>query len=90
MKIYLFPCYFEEEYWQMRALVYTNDYLFLYEIEPEDRNLYTRFGVKFITQPREGLLDVRCTNSVKEHLTYEQGILSGLADYLASRKGEEP
>jgi hypothetical protein len=90
MNIYLFSCYFEDDYWQMRALVYTNEYLFLYEVEPQDRRLFTRFGIKFITQPKEGFLDIRCSNSIKEHLTYEQAILTGLVEYLVSEKGGLP
>ena len=88
MDIYYFTCYFEEDHYQMRTLVYTNEYLFLYEVEPEDRRLYSRFGIKFITQPIEGFLDIRCSNSVKEHLPYEQAIFNGLTEYLATRKGE--
>jgi hypothetical protein len=90
MNIYNFSCYFENDYWQMRALVYTNEYLFLYEVEPVDRKLYSRFGIKFITQPKEGFLDIRCSNSVKEHLAYEQAILVGLMEYLASKRGNVP
>jgi len=86
MNIYYFSCYFEEDYWQMRAVVYTNEYLFLYEVEPEDRKLYARFGIKFITQPKEGFLDIRCSNSVKEHLPYEKAILIGLVEWLVSQK----
>ena len=85
MNIYYFSCYFEEAHMQMRALVYTNEYLFLYEVEPEDRKLFSRFGIKFITQPKEGSLDIRCTNPVKEHLLYELAVITGLADYLASQ-----
>lgn len=90
MNIYNFSCYFENDYWQMRALVYTNEYLFLYEVEPVDRQLYSRFGIKFITQPKEGFLDIRCSNSVREHLDYEQAILAGLMEYLASQRGNVP
>jgi len=86
MNIYYFSCYFEEDYWEMKAFVYTNEYLCLYEVEPEDRRLLTRFGIKFVTQPREGLLDIRCSIPVKEHLSYEGAILAGLADYLTFRK----
>lgn len=70
----------------MRVLVYTNEYLSLYEVEPEDRRLYTRFGIKFITQPKEAFLDIRCSNSIKEHRTYEQAVLIALAEFLVSRK----
>ena len=89
MIIYNFSCFFEDDYWQMRALVYTNEYLFLYEVEPEDRRLLTRFGIKFITQPKEAFLDIRCSNSLKDHRAYEQAILTGLAEYLVSQKRDQ-
>lgn len=90
MNIYYFSSYFEEDYFEMKAFVYTNEYLCLYEVEPEDRKLLTRFGIKFITQPKEGFLDIRCSNSVKEHRSYEQAILTGLVEYLATRKSDLP
>lgn len=86
MNSYYFSCNFENENWQMRALIYMNDYLFLYEVEPEDRMLCTRFGVKFITQPKEGFLDMRCSNSVKDHFQYEQAVVAGLERYLVARR----
>lgn len=88
MIIYNFSCFFEDDFWQMRALVYTNEYLFLYEVEPEDRRLYTRFGIKFITQPKEAFLEIRCSNSLKEHFVYEQAILAALGKFLVSRKSD--
>lgn len=84
MHIYHFSCYFENDRWQLKASAYNNEYLLLYEVEPEDRGLYSRFGIKFITQPKEGLLDIRCSNPVKEHRSYEQAILIGLIEYLVS------
>jgi hypothetical protein len=69
----------------MRALIYANEYLNLYEVEAEDRKLFARFGVKFITQPRQGLLDVRCSNPIREHHQYEQAVLIGLKEYLSSK-----
>lgn len=88
MVIHNFSCYFEDDYWQMKALTYTNEYLLLYEVEPEDRRLYSRFGIKFVTQPKESFLDIRCSNPVKEHRAYEQAILVGLMEHLARRRRE--
>jgi hypothetical protein len=85
MNSYHFSCYFEEDLWQMRAIVYKNEYMYLYEVEPEDRKLFARFGVKFITQPKEGFSDIRCSNPVKDHSQYEAAILTGLEQFLVSR-----
>jgi len=68
----------------MRAVVYSNDYLFLYEIEPEDRMLYERFGVKFVTQPRDSFDEIRCTNTVPDHFHYELALLHSLRKHLVS------
>lgn len=81
-----FLCHFEENDWRMRALIHANDYLLLYEIEPEDKMLLARFGIKFITQPRKGSLDVRCSNQVLEHRQYEQAVLTGLKEYLVAKR----
>ncbi len=66
----------------MRAVVHGNEYLMLYEVEPEDRMLFARFGVKFVTQPGKGSLGIRCSKPVQEHNQYEQAILTGLKKYL--------
>ena len=86
MNSYYFSCCFEETNWRFRALVYKNEYLFLFEVEPEDRMLYARFGIKFITQPRDGFFDIRCSNPVKEHAQYELALLAGLEQYLISQR----
>lgn len=84
MEIYYFPCHYEERDYPMKINKYSNDYLFLYEIEPEDRILNERFGVKFITQLRDSLLEMRCTNSITDHFQYELAIVHGLRQFLVS------
>ena len=82
MDHFYFSCHFEGRQWRLRAVIYANEYLFLYEVEPEDRLLRERYGIKFITQPKDGLLDVRCSNSLRQHEMYEQAILLALMEYL--------
>ena len=86
MNSYYFSCRFEQSDWRMRALVYKNEYLFLYEVEPEDPMLHARFGIKFVTQPRDGFFDIRCSNPVKAHADYEVALLAGLEQYLVSQR----
>ncbi|HEV9038748.1 MAG TPA: hypothetical protein VGQ51_19060 [Puia sp.] len=70
----------------MRALVYVNDFLYLYEIEPEDKKLKSLYGVKFITQQRVDFLDIRCHHPEKGHLDYECAIMAGLQQHLTSNR----
>lgn len=70
----------------MRALVYVNDFLLLYEIEPEDKHLQSLYGVKFVTQQRADSFDIRCHHPEKGHLDYECALLAGLRRYLSSNK----
>ncbi|HWB90306.1 MAG TPA: hypothetical protein VG605_00580 [Puia sp.] len=84
MNINYFTFHYEGKDWRMRTIIYANEYLFLYELEPEDRILYARFGVKFVTQPKNGFLDIRCSNAVNDHLQYEAAIMNGLKQYLVS------
>ncbi|HVU99052.1 MAG TPA: hypothetical protein VHE34_27710 [Puia sp.] len=85
MNTFYFFCNYEGRSWGMRATVYSNNYLFLYEIEPEDRMLNERFGVKFFTRPRDSFFEFRCTNAVKDQFHYELAILAGLRQYLHQR-----
>jgi len=84
MDVYYFSCRYEQLDWRMRAVVYSNDYLFLFEIEAEDRTLNERFGVKFLTQPRDSFLDIRCTNTIADHFRYELALLHSLRFFLLS------
>jgi|GEM_PF-1647614 len=86
MYIFYFSCDFEGIQWRMRALVYENDFLYLYEIEPEDRQLFGLFGVKFITQQRADFPDIRCHHPVKGHLDYECALIAGLQRHLQSNR----
>ena len=80
MKSINFLCHFEDTDYRLRAMVYTNEYLFLYETEPEDIRLLTRFGIKFFTQPKNSLLDIRSRNPNKEHVQYEAAIINALIE----------
>jgi hypothetical protein len=86
MYYFYFSCTFKEIQWRMRALVYLNDFLYLYEVEPEDKQLKSIYGVKFITQQRMDLLDIRCHHPVKGHLDFECAILAGLQQHLMSNR----
>lgn len=86
MYYFYFPCIYEEIQWQMRALVHVNDFLYLYEIEPEDKKLKALFGVKFFTQQRADYLDIRCHHPLKEHAGYECVLLVALQKHLLSNR----
>jgi hypothetical protein len=86
MYSFYFSCSFEEIQWRMRALVYRNDFLYLYEVEPEDRQLKARFGVKFITQQRADFLDIRCDHPMRGHRDYERSILVALQEYILDNR----
>jgi len=85
MKSINFMCHFEDTDWRMRTSVYTNEYLYLYESEPEDAGLLSRFGIKFFTQPKNSLFDIRCTNANKEHAQYEHAIIAALIEVQGLR-----
>lgn len=70
----------------MRAHVYGNDFLYLYEVEPEDRQLKARFGVKFITQQRTDFIDFRCHHPVSGQCEYERAILVALQQYVLAHR----
>jgi hypothetical protein len=70
----------------LRVVIHKNEYLYLYEVEPEDKVLNERFGVKFITQRRNASLDLKCNLPIQEHLLYEQAVVKGLRQYLISLK----
>ena len=80
-----FSCFFEEHEWRIRAVVHENKFLLLYEVEPEDRALHNRFGIKFILQNRHAYLDVRCSHPVEGHFPYEQALVAGLRKHLLSQ-----
>ncbi|HXD78756.1 MAG TPA: hypothetical protein VN616_13155 [Puia sp.] len=80
-----FSCFFEDSEWRLRAVVHENQYLLLYEVEPEDRRLYGRFGIKFILQNRHAYLDVRCSHPVEQDFAYEQSLVAGLRKYLLTQ-----
>lgn len=80
-----FYCFFEENEWRMRAQVHANEYLLLYEVEPEDKSLQKRFGIKFIVQDKVAFLDVRCSSPIDKHFAYEQSLLAGLRSYLLTQ-----
>lgn len=86
MNSFHFLCQYEESYWQIRAIVYTNEYLYLYEVEPEDRRMRERFGIKFITQPKDSLYDIRCSNPTREHAPYENAVVSALTIRIFSSR----
>jgi hypothetical protein len=86
MHHFYFSCDFEKAQWRLRAFVHVNDFLYLYEIEPEDKQLKSFFGVKFITQQRTDFLDIRCHHPVKEHLDYECAVLVALQQHLLSNR----
>ncbi|HVS98154.1 MAG TPA: hypothetical protein VHE54_16775 [Puia sp.] len=86
MYIFYFSCSFEEIRRRMRVLVYENDFLYLYEVEPEDRQLSDRFGVKFFTQQRADFLDIRCHHPIREHNEYESVVLMALQSHLLSNR----
>ncbi len=84
MNIFYFSCNYEERECRVCATVFENEFLFLFEVEPEDKALYQKFGVKFITQPKAAPLDIRCVNSAKEHAEYELVMLASLMEFLLS------
>jgi hypothetical protein len=86
MYYFYFSCTFEEVQWQMRALVYVNDFLYLFEVEPEDKKLKSLYGAKFITQQRADFHEIRCHHPVRGHLDYECAILAGLRQHLLTNR----
>lgn len=85
MDHYYFLCTFEGDQRRFRARSYLNGSLHLFEVEPEDRELLIRFGIKFITQPNWAFWGMQCCNPVEEHEIYESAILAGLRDFLLNK-----
>lgn len=86
MNHYYFSCLFEEQEWRLRAAELNNQWLQLYEVEPEDKLLLNRFGTKFITKAKDSALDVRCLNSLEEHREYETALLIALKQHLITQR----
>lgn len=86
MDQYYFLCTFEGCDWRIRAKIFVNEQVYLYEVTPEDNGLFSRFGVKFVTQPKWAFWGARCTNSTDGHVLYENAVLAALKDFLLMKR----